>query len=66
MKTAPSFVTLSGRAPKSPIDMAHELIDTLCILTDRTARILDLATAQLQSALELETDLGLIVDDYDH
>ena len=45
---------------------AHQLIDTLCILTDRTARILDLATAQLQSALELETDLGLIVDDYDH
>ena len=45
---------------------APELIDVLCNLTDRTARILDLATGQLQSALELEADLDLIVDDYDH
>ena len=45
---------------------AHELIDVLCNLTDRTARILDLATGQLQSALELEANLDLIVDDYDH
>ena len=45
---------------------AQELIDALCALQDRAARILDLATAQLHSALELEVDLDLIVDDYDH
>ena len=32
---------------------AEELLDTLCAMPDRTGRILDLATAQLQSALEL-------------
>ena len=45
---------------------AQDLIDILCALRDRTLRILDLATAHLRSALELESDLDLIVEDFDH
>ena len=44
---------------------AGELIDSLCALPDRAIEILDLATAELRSALELETELELIVDDFD-
>ena len=46
--------------------VSDELIEELCASTDRASRIADLATAQLQSALELEADISLIVDDYDH
>ena len=45
---------------------AQELVDTLCAITERAGRILDLATAELQSAVELETEINLIVDEYDH
>lgn len=45
---------------------AQKLIDSLCALEDRTARILDLATIHLESALMLEVDLELITDEYDH
>ena len=43
----------------------EELIVTLCAMPGRAGRILDLATTQLQSALELEAELDLIADDYD-
>ena len=42
-----------------------ELIDALLQIQDRAIPILDLATAELRSALELEFELGLIADDYD-
>ncbi len=44
---------------------ATELIDALCAMPKRAARILDLATAQLQSTLVLEVELELIWDEYD-
>ena len=44
---------------------ARELIDTLSALPDRAIQILDLATAELRSTLELETEFELIGDDYD-
>ena len=45
---------------------AEDLIDTLCTMPDRAGRILDIATAQLQSSLELEVELDWISEDYDH
>lgn len=48
----------------SPI--IHGLIDALCDKRQYELRILDLATAQLRSALYLEADLELITEDYDH
>ena len=48
----------------SPI--IHGLIDALCDKQQYALRILDLATAQLRSALYLEADLELITEDYDH
>ena len=45
---------------------AEDLIDTLCTMPDRAGRILDIATAQLQSSLELEVELDRISADYDH
>ena len=42
-----------------------ELIDALLQIQDRAIQILDLVTAELRSALELEFELGLIADDYD-
>lgn len=50
--------------PDSPI--IQRLIDTLCDKRQYALRILDLATAQLRSALYLEADLELIMEDYDH
>ena len=44
---------------------AEELICALCAMPERAARILDLATAQLQSTLEHESELELIEDKYD-
>ena len=44
---------------------AEELICALCAMPERAARILDLATAQLQSTLEHESELELIEDEYD-
>ena len=44
---------------------ATELVDLLRTLPDRAMRILELATQQLQSALELEVDLEMITDEYD-
>ena len=46
-------------------DVAEGLIQPLCSLQDRTGRLLDLATFQLQSSLECEADLGRIGDDFD-
>ena len=42
-----------------------ELIDALLQIQDRAIPIIDLATAELKSALELEFELGLIADDHD-
>ena len=44
---------------------ASELIDLLRNLPDRALRILELATQELQSTLELEVDLEMITDEYD-
>lgn len=45
---------------------ADELVGSLRELPDRVGRILDHATAELQSALELESELDLIMQEYDH
>lgn len=45
---------------------ALELIDALCAVPNHSRRILNIATAQLRSVLELENDIERIVDDYDH
>ena len=44
---------------------ASELVDLLSTLPDRTLRVIELATQELQSALELEVDLEMISDEYD-
>ena len=44
---------------------ATELVDLLRTLPNRAMRILELATQELQSALELEADLEMITDEYD-
>ena len=44
---------------------ATQLVDLLRTLPDRAMRILELATQELQSALELEVDLEMITDEYD-
>ena len=54
-----------SRMEISDPDSAEELICTLCAMPERAARILDLATAQLQSTLEHESELELIEDEYD-
>ena len=43
----------------------EKLMETLLGMTNRAGRVLDLATAELQSALELEADLDMIGEDYD-
>ena len=45
---------------------ANELADSLCKMHDRALRILELATCELRSILELEKELGLIYDEHDH
>ncbi len=45
---------------------AEELADTLGGMHDRALRILELATWELRSILELEKELGEIRDEYDH
>ena len=45
---------------------AKELMRALYKLPDRAWRIMELATAELQTALELEVELELIADEYDH
>lgn len=50
--------------PDSPI--IQRLIDTLCDKRQYALRTLDLATAQLRSALYLEADLELITKEHDH
>ena len=42
---------------------AGELVDALCEMRTRARQILDLATAELKSALELEAELELIVEE---
>ena len=44
---------------------AEQLIETLCAMPNCAGRVLDLVTAELQSALQLECDLELIGEDYD-
>ena len=44
---------------------ATELVDLIIALPDRALRILELATQELQSALELEVDLEMITDESD-
>ena len=44
---------------------AEEILGALSAIPDRSGRILDLATAELRSVLELEVELGLIAEDYD-
>ncbi len=44
---------------------ATELVDLLRTLPDRAFRILEMATQELQSALELEVDLEMITEEYD-
>ena len=45
--------------------LAEELVNSLCAISDRHLRILELATAELRSALELEVELELISQEYD-
>ena len=55
--------------PRTEVPLRHgvqEIIDSLCALGNRAARILDLATTHLESALGLEVDVDLIMDEYDH
>ena len=51
--------------PRMAISDVGELIEALLGMPNRAGRILDLATAQLQSTLELEADLEQIGGDYD-
>ena len=54
--------------PRMTISSSHgveDLIDSLCAMPDRASQILDLATAELRSALELEAELELIGEDHD-
>ena len=44
---------------------AGKLVDALCEMRDHARQILDLATAELKSALELEAELELIGEDQD-
>ena len=44
---------------------AGELVTTLCAFKDRAREILDLTTATLRSALELEAEFEMIDDDHD-
>ena len=44
---------------------AGELVAALCERQDRAQQILDLATAELRSALNLEAELELIGDDHE-
>ena len=44
---------------------AGELVDALCEMRSRARQILDLATAELKSALELEAELELIGEEQD-
>ena len=44
---------------------ASELVNLLSKLPDRTLRIIELATQELQSTLELDVDLEMISDKYD-
>ena len=44
---------------------AQELVDSLCAIPGRAGRILELASAELRSTLELETELELIGEEYD-
>ena len=44
---------------------AEELVDTLCAMPDRTRQILDLATVELRSALQLEAELELVGEEND-
>ena len=46
-------------------DGVEALIDTLCTMPGRAEQILDLATEELRSSLELEADLELIGNGYD-
>ena len=44
---------------------AQELVDSLCAIPGCAGRILELASAELSSALELETELELISEEHD-
>ena len=44
---------------------AGDLVAALCAMQDRASEILDLATAELRSALELEAELEIVGDDHD-
>ena len=44
---------------------AQQLIESLCAVPKRAGRVLDLATTELQSSLQLECELELIGEDYD-
>ena len=44
---------------------ASELVDLLCNLPDRALRILEMATQELQSTLELEVDVEMITNEFD-
>ena len=45
---------------------AEEVIDALQGMADCSGRILELATSELRSALELEAETGLIAEEHDH
>lgn len=57
---------LNTRIDVSDREQAKELADSLCKMHDHTLRILELATWELRSILELEKDLGQIHDEIDH
>ena len=44
---------------------AEKLVDSLCAIPDRAIQILDLATTELRSALELQVELELIGKEHD-
>ncbi len=56
---------VSPRMVVADLSSATILANTLCTLSDRALEILGIATAALRSSLALETDLGLISEEYD-
>ncbi|MXX59723.1 MAG: hypothetical protein F4246_09475 [Rhodothermaceae bacterium] len=57
---------LNARIDVSDYKEAEELANSLCKMSDHTQRILELATWELRSILELEKELGLIHDEHDY
>ena len=66
-QSVPRFATLlATRMVISDHAQAKKLVDSLCAMQDRGLRILELATWELRSVLELEAELGLIAAEHDH